>query len=33
MQQINRRTPIPKCDYNKVAFQRRWGKMGKTGPE
>ena len=24
MQQIYRRTPIPKCDFNKVALQRCW---------
>ena len=24
MQQINRRTPMPKCDFNKVALQLYW---------
>ena len=34
MQQIYRRTPMPKCDFNKVALQKAtaWGHTGKVGP-
>ena len=26
MQQIHRRTPMPKCDFNKVALQLYWNR-------
>ena len=31
MQQVDRRTPMPKCDFNKVAFRKPFPKNNSGG--